>query len=53
MQETVIGCKSCKGPCRLVIGEIIAYHAIKVTATYNLWQCEKCGQVYRELCGNQ
>lgn len=41
---SVIACKHCKNPCRLVI------HGVLTTdGTYNLWQCDECGAMYREL----
>lgn len=41
---SVIACKVCKNACRLVIHGVLTDDG-----KYNLWQCEECGALFREL----
>ena len=43
-QGSVVACKNCKNGCRLVIHGVLTKDG-----TYNLWQCDECGSMFREL----
>ena len=54
MSEAVtVVCKNCKNPCRLVVSDVLTVGVYGKLETYNLWQCDECGALFRELVGNK
>ena len=48
--ESTIACKNCKNKCRLVLSGILTSSPFDgLIDTYNLWQCDECGGLFREL----
>ena len=46
-QGSIIACKNCRNGCRLVIHGVVT----EDKEVYNLWQCDECGSMFRELAG--
>lgn len=50
MEEKIeVLCKNCRNPCRLVIGNVLVVAPMGELETHNLWQCDECGFLWREL----
>lgn len=55
MEGSVIQCRHCKNVCRLVLPGIVTVEdeTKGILGTYNLWQCDECGGLFRELAGHK
>lgn len=48
-----VACKNCRNPCRLVLSGILTVDPMNRLESYNLWQCDECGALFRELAGDK
>ena len=50
---STVACKACKNVCRLVISGVLTVDPMDRLEAYNLWQCDECGMIFRELSGHK